>query len=142
MSGHTFAGGLPTTPAPVIDPETQPYWDGAEAGELVLPFCLDCEEYFWYPRGFCPRCTGSRVRWDATAGEGEIYSYSIVRRSFGQWKEHVPFVIAWVTLDEGISVSTNIIDIDEDDLAIGARVSATFERRAPEDRPILRFAPK
>src|SRR5690554_5523132 len=126
MNDLYLNGGLPTSPPPAIDPETLPYWDGAAQGQLVLPYCLDCADYFWYPRGFCPRCSGSRLRWDQSSGTGEIYSWTIVRRSFGVWKSHLPFSVAWVTLDEGVSVATNIIDVDVQRLAIGLRVQAVF----------------
>ena len=43
-------------PIPQPTPETQRYWDGCKRHELWLPYCTDCDQYFFYPRVFCPRC--------------------------------------------------------------------------------------
>lgn len=141
MTDGYLQAGLPTSPIPVIDPETSPYWDGAEEGRLILPFCLECDDYFWYPRGFCPRCSGSKLRWDQAVGTGAVYSFTIVRRSFGIWKEHLPFSVAWVTLEEGISVATNIVGIMAEQLTIGLEVRAVFEQSNLGEPAILRFTP-
>lgn len=137
MTGH-FPGGLPT-PRPVVDPETQPYWDAAERGELVLPHCTTCDQSFWYPRGFCPRCGGAALDWRPASGAGELYSFSIVRRAAEPWGSHTPFVLAYVTLDEGVTVQANVVNCAAGDLAPGLRLVAVFERAEPDDLPILRF---
>ena len=43
-------------PLPMPDLETQPFWDGAKAGKLLLPKCLDCGQYHFFPRALCPHC--------------------------------------------------------------------------------------
>ena len=140
MTDH-FPGGLPT-PRPVVDPQTQPYWDAAERGELVVPHCTACEQPFWYPRGFCPRCGGDALDWRPSAGTGELYSFSVVRRAAEPWGAHTPFVLAYVTLDEGVTVQGNVVDCTARDLAPGLRLSAVFERAEPDDLPVLRFTPQ
>ncbi len=54
--------------------------------------------------------------WEQTSGQGVIYSFSVMRRA------PVPYVIAYVTLDEGPTIMTNIIDCDFDAISIGNRV--------------------
>lgn len=135
-----FPAGLPT-PSPTLDPGTQPYWDAAEQGRLVLPYCGRCGRSFWYPRDFCPRCGTGDVQWHPASGRGEVYSYSVIRRAAGVWSEHTPFVLAMVTLDEGVTVQANIIDCTGDQLSPGLRVEALFERQNAEDLPVLRFTP-
>lgn len=137
---HYFPGGLPT-PRPVIEPDTQPWWDGAERGELLVPHCHACDRPFWYPRGFCPRCGSPDVAWPTASGRGEVYSYSIVRRAAEPWGSHTPFVLAWVTLEEGVTVQGNLVNCPADLLAPGLRVRAVFERIADDDLPVLRFTP-
>lgn len=137
---ESYPAGLPT-PRPVTEPDTQPYWDSAERGELVVPHCVACDEPFWYPRGFCPRCGGVDLEWRAATGEGEVYSYSIVRRAAEPWGARAPFVLAYVTLDEGVTVQANVVECTSDDLAPGLRVRAVFEREQADDLPVLRFVP-
>ena len=42
-------------------PETRPFWDGTEAGELRLQRCRDCDAHYFPPRPVCPRCDGNEV---------------------------------------------------------------------------------
>ena len=54
------------------------------------------------------------------SGKGRIYSYSVMRRVAP------PYAIAYVTLDEGVTMMTNIVDCDLDRISIGQEVEATF----------------
>lgn len=137
---NCFPGGLPT-PRPAVEPDTQAWWDAAERGDLVIPQCGACDCLFWYPRGFCPRCGSMAVEWRMASGRGEVYSYSIVRRAAEPWGSHTPFVLAYIALDEGITVQANVVDCSADELAPGLRVRAVFERSEADDLPILRFTP-
>ncbi|VXB61347.1 Zn-ribbon domain-containing OB-fold protein [Aeromicrobium sp. 9AM] len=137
---HHFPGGLPT-PRPVIEPDAEPWWDAAGRGELTVPYCEACGRPFWYPRGFCPRCGSTGVVWRPATGEGTVYSYTVVRRAAEPWGSHTPFVLAYVTLDEGVTVQTNIVDCSSDVLEPGLRVRAVFERADDADLPVLRFTP-
>jgi len=135
-----FPGGLPT-PRPVIDPDTQPYWDAAARGELVVPHCTTCDRPFWYPRGFCPRC-GGEPDWRSSPGRGRLYSFSVVRRAAEPWGSHTPFVLGYIELDEGVTVQGNVVDCTSDQLEPGLAVRAVFERSEADDLPILRFTPE
>ena len=135
-----YLAGLPT-PRPVVDPETRPYWDAAERGELTVPHCRACNQPFWYPRGFCPRCGGTDLEWPVVAGEGVVYSFSVVRRAAEPWGSHTPFVLAYVALDAGVTVQGNVVDCPAALLEPGLRVRPVFERHDDEDLPILRFTP-
>lgn len=108
-------------PAPVVTVETQRFWDAARDGRFVLPVCAACGKAHWYPRAICPFCDSARIEWRAASGNGTIYSFSIMRRA----KE--PYVIAYVTLAEGPTLMTNIVDCDCDALRIGDEVTVLFE---------------
>lgn len=135
-----LSSDLPTASF-AIDPATEPFWSAARDGRLVLPWCTACELPFWYPRGFCPRCAGTHLEWRPAGGGGEIYSATVVRRAGGAWASHVPFAVAVVELDEGVSLTANVVSIATDDLAPGTRVQACFERGEEGDLPALRFTP-
>ena len=51
-----------------------------------------------------------------------IYTYSTMRRGVP-----VPYTIAYVTLDEGVSMMSNIVDCDADALNIGDKVKVVFK---------------
>ncbi|MDE2364084.1 MAG: Zn-ribbon domain-containing OB-fold protein [Hyphomicrobiales bacterium] len=105
--------------APVPNVETQAYWDGANAGKLLLKKCRSCGQHHFYPRALCPFCYGE-TDWVEAKGTGEIYSFSVMRRA------QVPYAIAWVSLAEGPAIMTNIVNCDFDKIRIGQRVKVTF----------------
>jgi uncharacterized OB-fold protein len=123
-----------TFPAPPVNPETRPYWDGAAAGTLMLKRCRACGEPHHYPRSICPFCFSDQTEWTQASGRGTIYSFSVLRRV------PVPYAIAYVTLEEGVTMMTNIVDCDLDALRIGQRVRVVFK---PSDGgpPIPTFTP-
>lgn len=134
----TLPPPLPTTePSPT--PDDAPFWEALSARRLVLPRCRQCGTYIWYPRTFCPICHTSDVDWVGSEGRGRIYSFTVSRRGPGPWSERAPYVIAYVELEEGPRVMTNIVGCDPDDVAIGQLVTAVIE--IDQGAPALRFAP-
>jgi uncharacterized OB-fold protein len=127
-------------PTPPVVPETKPFWDGAKAGRLMLPRCPRCSFVIWYPRQFCPECGHTCVDWFEASGSGSIYSYTIVRRGEGAYRETPFYVLALVDLREGPRVLTNIIDCDPAQLHVGQSVSAVF-CDAGDCAALLRFRP-
>jgi uncharacterized OB-fold protein len=121
-------------PAPPVSPETKPFWDAAAAGKLLLKRCETCGEPHYYPRALCPFCGSDRTSWFEASGRGSIYSYSVFRRA------PVPYAIAYVTLEEGPTMKTNIVGAELDTIRIGQRVRVRF---SPTDGgpPVPTFAP-
>ena len=120
--------------------ETKIFWDGLNEERLTLPRCDSCDHVIWYPRLFCPMCHTTEVSWFDASGQGEIYSFTVARQAFGPWKEVLPYVIAYVELDEGPRVLTNVVDCDPDTVAVGDRVQIVYER-SPKGAAVYRFAP-
>ena len=110
-----------TLPSPPQTPEHEPFWAAAAEGTLLIRRCGSCGDAHYYPRSICPYCFSSDTAWQASKGEGEIYSVSVMRRG-----ANAPYALAYVTLDEGPSMLTNITDCDFDALTIGQRVAVRF----------------
>jgi uncharacterized OB-fold protein len=110
-----------TLPSPPVNPENQPFFDAAREGRLMLKRCMACGELHYYPRAICPFCSSERTEWVVAQGRGRIYSYSVMRRVAE------PFAIAYVTLDEGVTMLTNLVDCDLDRLRIGDAVRVVFK---------------
>jgi uncharacterized OB-fold protein len=53
--------------------------------------------------------------------------------------DKVPYIIAVVELAEGPKLTTNLVDIDPDDVVIGQPVQATFED--VDDATLVQFRP-
>ncbi len=111
-----------TYPDPSITMESEVYWQACGDGVLMLKRCADCGETHFYPRAICPLCFSDNTEWVEASGKGRIYTYSVTRRA------EVPFAIAYVTLEEGVTMLSNIVEADLDALAIGQAVEVTFRQ--------------
>ncbi len=114
------------------DRALEPYWQAAGEGRLLLGQCEDCGAAYYYPRPTCPFCMSARTTWLEAGGEGAIYSFSIERRA------DPPYVIAFVTLAEGPTLLTEIVEAPFETLAIGQRVQLAFETRDEQPVPVFR----
>jgi uncharacterized protein len=126
--------------APVVSVETADYWAATAEGRLLLKRCDACGHVIWYPRAICPDCHSTETSWFEASGQGEVYTFTVNRRGDGPWKEAAPFVLAYVELDEGPRVMTNIVDCDVDTVAIGQRVTAVWDDTG-QGNALLRFRP-
>ena len=114
---------------PQPTPETQHFWDGTRAGELRLQRCNACGKVYFPPRPFCPACGSLSIEWVQASGRGTVYSYTINRRGGGdlpEYKEAPPYVLAYVQLEEGPRIMTNIVDCDVESVRIGQAVEVVF----------------
>ena len=119
-------------PLPTIDPDTQPFWDGARRGALLIQRCPDCGRPQFYPRPRCVRCGGS-IDWIEASGEGRVYSYTVVHRApHESLVPLVPYVVALVDLAEGVRMMSRVRAADSGAVQIGAAVRVAFERVSDE----------
>lgn len=95
------------------------FWRSAENGHLMLPSCNETGKCFFYPRDHSP-FTGGEIEWVESKGRGEIYSCSVNYRS------EIPYCIAYIKLDEGPIMLSNVIAEDLDSIEIGQRVEVIF----------------
>lgn len=116
-------------PLPSPTPETAPYWEGARAHELRIQFCTECNEYFFYPRIFCPKCLSDAVEWRAVSGKGTLLTYVLSARPAPGFEDELPYAVAIVKLDEGPHMMTNIVgtEIKPENLPAGMAVEVDFE---------------
>ena len=128
--------------------ETAAFWDGCLNSQLVLPRCDACGELIWYPRRFCPFCASTAVTDVAVSGRGTVYSFTIIRKGVGPYRDAAPYVLAYVELEEGPRLQTNIIGADPETIHIGQAVHVVFEPvrdpTTPDGPPvaaIYRFTP-
>ena len=122
-------------PAPPVNVEYEEFWSQANNGKLLLPRCMDTNQFFWYPRKISPFTLSANVEWVEAAGKGVIYTFSVMRRADPQ------YVIAYVRLVEGITMMTNIVECDPDSLEVGQPVELLMQeaengQKIPVFRPV------
>ncbi|MFZ5671305.1 MAG: Zn-ribbon domain-containing OB-fold protein [Pseudomonadota bacterium] len=108
----------------IVNAENKPFWEAAGQGRLMIGCCNACGKSHYYPRSICPLCYSGDTRLKEASGDGVIYSYSVTRQA------NPPHVIAYVTLVEGVTMLTNIIDCDPDLVWIGQSVRVRFVEAA------------
>ncbi len=126
--------------APPINPDSKPFWDATAEDRLLLPRCDRCSTVIWYPREFCPACGSLDVSWFEASGRGSVYSFSIVRKGENMYVGAAPYVLAYVELEEGPRIMTNIVDCEVEEVAIGQAVSVVFHDTG-QGQKLPRFAP-
>jgi hypothetical protein len=85
--------------------------------------CATCGHRQFYPRLWCIECDGTDLGWVPVIGDGELVTYSVVRRSPSAAHKHrVPYVIGIVKLPEGPQVMASIVDVDIEALVPGLAV--------------------
>ena len=126
---------------PVIDECSQPFWDGALAGELRIQGCGSCGRLRFPPRPMCPACQSRDVEWRTVSGRGTIYSFVVPHPPLlPAYAAVAPYNVALVTIDEDplIRLVGNVVadadapinSVDPSELEIGAAVRAVFPRVA------------
>lgn len=115
-------------PLPEPTPLTQPFWEAARRHELVIQKCKKCGNHVFYPRYNCPTCGSRDLEWVTSSGKGNVYTFTVARRpTHPAFADRVPYVIAIVELEEGVHMTTNIVECQPDQVRVGMEVEAAFE---------------
>ena len=107
-------------PAPRVLPESLPFWQAADEGRYLVKKCNSCGQVHHYPRDICPFCLSDDTVWQDSPGTGVVYSFS----TMGQGD--AAYTMAYVTLDEGVTVMSNLVDCDPAQVSIGQKVRVVF----------------
>jgi len=124
-------------PLPAITSEAKAFWEAAAQNRLVMQRCLDCKSYVWTPRPACYECGSEGLEWTELSGKGTVYSFTVIRQVVGRaaskaFEPDVPYVVAWVDLEEGPRMIANVIGCSAEDVKIGLKVAVQFEQQSPE----------
>ena len=110
--------------------DTQDFWAATLNSEFKYQQCKDCQTVVFYPRRHCTGCTGGNLEWKVSKGLGTVYSFSVVRQSYHPFfRNQVPYVVAWVDLDEGPRILSNVIGLKDstEEVSIGQKVKIEWE---------------
>jgi uncharacterized protein len=126
---------------PLPLPESRPFWDAVEQGELRLQQCGDCAKFHFPPSPACPHCSSRAQAWKPVSGRGTLYSYVIAQSPWPQWNADGPMSVALVELEEGPRLVSTVVDCPQtpEALRLDMPLAATF--RPFGARRMLCFAP-
>ena len=86
-------------------------------------------------------CRSTATSWFEGSGRGEVYSFTVMRQGQGAYRDAGPYVLAYVELEEGPRIMTNIVGADIRALTIGQPVEVVFHDTG-EGTALPRFRPR
>jgi uncharacterized protein len=124
----------------VMDAWTEPFWQAAASGTLLLPRCADCARFRWPPGPFCPQCQSQRTEW-VPPGSARIYTFTILRIAPGgggtQLRVQVPALIEFPDAG-GTRFPAAIVDTPLAAIRIGAQLALGWSPAANARVPVFR----
>mgnify|MGYP000090655167 CR=1 FL=1 len=131
-------------PLPSLDGEVdRVFWEAAAEGRLLVQECPDCGERQFFPRSWCHYCGADGIEWIESEGTGHVHTHTVIRRAteLPEFAEEIPYVVAYVELEEGVRICSNVVDCDPEDVEHGLPVEVTFEA-VGESVALPRFRPR
>jgi uncharacterized protein len=140
------AAGTRAKPVPVPDETSAPFFAGALAGRLMLLRCRVCgtfmspTAYLRVPvRPRCVRCFSGDLDWVPSSGRATLYSFAVMHQLYDPaFAAELPYNIAVVETEEGVRLTSQVVDCPTGELEIGMPLEATFERLS-DDVAIPKF---
>lgn len=132
-------------PAPRHYSFSQPYWDATREKRLLLQYCRESGQYQFFPRPVSIFTGGRDMEWRQVSGRGKLFAWTVAHIARPPFAGHTPYIVATVTLDEGVNVIANLVNCPLDDVVANMPVRATwtplpdgtnlllFERDFPQD---------
>jgi len=106
-------------PGPTATPLTEPFWEAAAEGRLLLQRCGACGRAVFYPRAICPHCWRDALVWEEASGAGRLKSFSQVwKPGHPGWIAATPYLVGLVELREGPTMLSHLL-ARLDDVVIG-----------------------
>lgn len=128
-------------PLPLPDEASQPFYDGAMEGRLMLMRCAECGAVRLPSRQHCDECLSPEYAWIAASGKGAVRTFAVMHQLYHPgFAKDIPYNVTIVELDEGPRLPTNLVGIANSDIRVGMRVQVEWERHSdvalPKFRPV------
>jgi enoyl-CoA hydratase/carnithine racemase/uncharacterized OB-fold protein len=120
-------------PVPVMQSWTKEFWKATKQGKLLVQHCDDCQANIFFPKKVCPECWSENLGWIESSGKATVYTFTTMLDMVEpKFMGDLPYVIAMVDLDEGIRMTTRIVNCKPEDVTIGMDVEVVFEEVSPD----------
>ncbi|KIU17191.1 thiolase C-terminal domain-containing protein [Mycolicibacterium llatzerense] len=134
-------GNRPLTriPLPQVTPENEFYWTAGADGTLRITECDNCNALIHPPAPACRYCRERKMGIRTVSGRATLIGFTLNER-FSIPGLPAPYVVAQVALveDPRVRLTTNIIDCDPEQLALGQQVEVVFEQHEDVWLPLFR----
>ncbi|MGH7820095.1 MAG: Zn-ribbon domain-containing OB-fold protein [Candidatus Binatia bacterium] len=115
-------------PLPRVDEENKWFWEACSRHELYVQKCRRCATVRFYPRALCPACLSAETEHLRCSGHGRVHTFTVTHQNQAPgFRDQLPYVMAYVELDEGPRLLTNIVGTKPEEVRIGMPVVVEFE---------------
>jgi hypothetical protein len=129
-------------PRPYATETSRPFWEGLRRGEVRLQRCRACARWVFYPRSHCPGCLSDALAWQTVSGRGRLHTFTISRvPTVAMFADEVPQRLAVVELEEGVRLTSTLVDVDDAQIEIGMALLPVFEPVEGGEGVLLRYRP-
>ena len=120
----TDSDRAPSRALPEPTPVSQPFWDALREHRILIQYSPSSRRYVFYPRTLAPGTLADDLEWREIDGAGTLYTFTVARRPTGPpWAEKPAAAAGGGQWDVGPRVSTELVDVEPDDIRIGMRVA-------------------
>ena len=129
-------------PLPIPTPTSQPFWDGLREHKVRIQYSPSTDAWVFYPRVLAPRTLADDLEWREIAGTGTLYTFTVATRPTAPpWADALPQLLAVVEFDEGPRFTTELVNIEPEQIKVGMRVKPVFVDIPGEEVTLLRYEP-
>ena len=128
---------MTTVVPPTFDHGDRFFWEGAEAGRLLLQRCDGCGTLRNPPRPMCGVCQS--LEWTAVDASGRGTIQSWIASHHPNEPDAPPRIVILVDLEEGLRLVSNLVDATPDEVDNGAPVELCFRRYGDVTLPQFRL---
>jgi len=113
---------------PRVTPENEHFWRGGEHGELRFLRCRECGYWLHPPGPVCPIELSRDLEVAAASGRATVHTFTVNHHPWIPGYDP-PYVVAIVELpeQEGLRLTTNLVNCEPDDVTIGMPVRVLFD---------------
>lgn len=93
--------------------------------------CGNCGKVDFPPRSVCPDCgrkSFGKMKTTQLSGKGTVVTYTTIYEAPSQFDMQKPYTMAIIEMDEGVRLTSQLIDVKPQDVKIGMKVQATFRK--------------
>lgn len=127
---------------PVKDATSEPWFEALTEGKLLIQRDPVSGAALFYPRARVAGHPDRVPEWVEASGRATLYSWTVVERTVHpQFADHVPFTIAMVDLEEGVRLTSWLVDVSADQIRCDMPLKVVFrEIHAGEILPCFTVA--
>ncbi len=96
--------------------------------------CTGCGKVYFPPRLVCPECKGREFETFRLAGTGKVATYTVIHVPATQFSDEAPFAVGVIQMDEGVRITSQIVDCDLASIRIGQPVRVEFRKVQEEGK--------